>query len=137
MPSIVNEGGDRLTGGSGTDQFGVGSPLATKASIVTDFKVGTDQVKILQLGATSEDLTFKDACGGTLVQDQGRAIALLQGVDAKHLKSDSFAFGIDLLIHCKKILISDKPALFEPGQEYSCSNSEYLLLGEIIEKATG
>lgn len=87
------EGGDRLTGGRDADQFGVGSALSTKATIVTDFKVGTDQLKILRLGATVADLTFKASRGGTLVLDQGQAIALLLGVKANHLKPNSFVFG--------------------------------------------
>jgi CubicO group peptidase (beta-lactamase class C family) len=40
--------------------------------------------------------------------------------------------GKDLLAYIK-----DKPALAEPGQSFSYSNSNYLLLGEIVEKATG
>lgn len=87
------DGGDRLTGGSGADQFGVGSPLTTKASIVTDFKRGIDQLKVLRLGAAFKDLTFQEHRDGTLVLDQGQAIALLVGVGANRLKADSFIFG--------------------------------------------
>lgn len=87
------EGGDRLTGGAGSDQFGVGSPLATQASIITDFQVGTDQVKILRLGATFEDLTCHDRNGSTQVLDQGNVIAILSGINAIRLNADSFMFG--------------------------------------------
>jgi CubicO group peptidase (beta-lactamase class C family)/predicted dienelactone hydrolase len=87
------EGGDRLTGGSGADVFGVGSPMATQASVITDFKRGTDQVKILRLGATFEDLSFRQSRGGTTVLDQGKAIAFLSGIKAQKLSADDFTFG--------------------------------------------
>jgi CubicO group peptidase (beta-lactamase class C family) len=86
-------GGDRLTGGSGKDIFGVGGALSKSASIVTDFKIGQDQIKVLRLGAGFENLTFKDNKGGMIVFDNGQVIAELQGVKASRLKADSFIFG--------------------------------------------
>jgi CubicO group peptidase (beta-lactamase class C family) len=86
-------GGDRLTGGKGKDIFGVGGALSKFASVVTDFKIGQDQIKVLRLGAGFENLTFKDNKGGTIVFDGGQAIAELQGVKASRLKADSFIFG--------------------------------------------
>ncbi len=86
-------GGDFLTGGQGSDQFGVGSPLATEATRITDFKVGTDQIKILRLGATFEDLTLENRKGETIVLDQGEAIAILSNVKTSRLKQSSFVFG--------------------------------------------
>jgi CubicO group peptidase (beta-lactamase class C family) len=86
-------GGDRLTGGKGKDIFGVGGALSKSASVVTDFKIGQDQIKVLRLGAGFENLTFKDSKGGTIVFDAGQAIAELQGVKASRLKADSFIFG--------------------------------------------
>ncbi len=87
------DGGDRLTGGSGKDIFGVGGALSKSASVVTDFKIGQDQIKVLRLGAGFENLTFKDNKGGTIVFDRGQAIAELQGVKSSRLKADSFIFG--------------------------------------------
>jgi CubicO group peptidase (beta-lactamase class C family) len=86
-------GGDRFTGGSGKDVFGVGGALSKSASVVTDFKIGQDQIKVLRLGAGFENLSFKDNKGGTIVFDGGQAIAELQGVKASRLKADSFIFG--------------------------------------------
>ncbi|MDX2215455.1 MAG: serine hydrolase [Oculatellaceae cyanobacterium bins.114] len=86
------EGGDRLTGGRGADQFGVGSPWATKASVITDFKVGTDQLKILRLGATVADVTFQISQNGTFVLDQGKKIAFLSGVN-RALSAHDLVFG--------------------------------------------
>jgi CubicO group peptidase (beta-lactamase class C family) len=86
-------GGDRLTGGKGKDIFGVGGALSKSASVVTDFKIGQDQIKVLRLGAGFENLSFKDNKGGTIVFDGGQAIAELQGVKASRLKADSFIFG--------------------------------------------
>jgi serralysin len=85
-------GGDRLTGGKGKDIFGVGGTLSKAASIITDFKIGEDQIKVLRLGSTFENLTFKNSKGGTIVFDAGQAIAELQGVKASRLKADSFSF---------------------------------------------
>jgi serralysin len=85
-------GGDRLTGGRGKDIFGVGGTLSKAASIITDFKIGQDQIKVLRLGAAFANLTFKDNKGGTIVFDAGQAIAELQGVKASRLKADSFIF---------------------------------------------
>ncbi len=87
------DGGDRLTGGSGKDVFGVGGALSKSASVVTDFKIGQDQIKVLRLGAGFENLSFKDSKGGTIVFDGRQAIAELQGVKASRLKADSFIFG--------------------------------------------
>jgi CubicO group peptidase (beta-lactamase class C family) len=86
-------GGDRLTGSSSKDIFGVGGALSKSASVVTDFKIGQDQIKVLRLGAGFENLTFKDNKGGTIVFDNGQAIAELQDVKASRLKADSFIFG--------------------------------------------
>jgi serralysin len=85
-------GGDRLTGSKGNDQFWVGGTLSKAASIITDFKVGQDQLKVLRLGSTFANLTFKDTKGGTIVFDAGQAIAELQGVKASRLKADRFIF---------------------------------------------
>jgi CubicO group peptidase (beta-lactamase class C family) len=87
------DGGDRLTGGSGKDIFGVGGALSKSASIVTDFKIGQDQIKVLRLGAAFENLTFQSNRGGTIVFDNGQAIAEFQGVKSSRLKADSFIFG--------------------------------------------
>jgi CubicO group peptidase (beta-lactamase class C family) len=87
------DGGDRLTGDSGKDQFWVGGALAKAASVITDFKIGQDQIRVLRLGAAFENLTFKDNNGGTIVFDNGQAIAELQGIRASRLKADGFLFG--------------------------------------------
>jgi CubicO group peptidase (beta-lactamase class C family) len=87
------DGGDRLTGGKGKDQFWVGGALSKAASVITDFKIGQDQIRVLRLGAAFENLTFKDNKGGTIVFDGGQAIAELQSVKASRLKADSFLFG--------------------------------------------
>jgi Ca2+-binding RTX toxin-like protein len=87
------DGGDRLTGDSGKDQFWVGGALSKAASVITDFKIGQDQIRVLRLGAAFENLTFKDNKGGTIVFDNGQAIAELQGIRASRLKADGFLFG--------------------------------------------
>jgi CubicO group peptidase (beta-lactamase class C family) len=90
---IDHDGGDRLTGGGGKDIFGVGGALSKSASAVTDFKISQDQIRVLRLGAAFENLTFQSNRGGTIVLDNGQAIAELQGIRASRLKADSFLFG--------------------------------------------
>ena len=63
------------------------------ASVIADFKIGQDQIRVLRLGSAFENLTFKDNKGSTIVFDSGQAIAELQGVRASRLKADSFLFG--------------------------------------------
>jgi CubicO group peptidase (beta-lactamase class C family) len=87
------DGGDWLTGGNGKDQFGVGGALSKAASVITDFKLDQDQIKVLRLGATFGDLRFQDAQGKTIIFDRNQAIAELQGVQSSRLKADSFMFG--------------------------------------------
>ncbi len=87
------DGGDRLTGGNGTDQFWVGGALSKAATVITDFKIGQDQIRVLRLGAGFENLIFKDNSGSTIVFDAGQAIAELHGVKVSRLKTDSFLFG--------------------------------------------
>lgn len=86
-------GGDRLTGGKGSDEFRIGSPYSHSPTIITDFQVGADKLKILRLGASFADLIFEDSLNGAVLLDQGRAIAVLAGVKASRLQQDSFVFG--------------------------------------------
>jgi CubicO group peptidase (beta-lactamase class C family) len=106
---------DRLDGGKGDDIFGVGGALSKSASVVTDFKIGQDQIKVLRLGAGFENLSFKDNKGGTIVFDSGQVIAELQGVKASRLKADSFIFGkaelaTELQANLRKSLAEDPTA---------------------------
>jgi D-alanyl-D-alanine carboxypeptidase len=110
---IDDGGGDLLTGGQGSDQFGVGSPLATEATRITDFEVGTDQIKVLRLGATFADLTLENRKGETIVLDQDEAIAILSHVEASRLQQSSFVFGnarlADTLQQNLERLLTDNP----------------------------
>jgi CubicO group peptidase (beta-lactamase class C family) len=90
---IDYEGGDRLTGGSGRDIFGVGGALSQSASKITDFKIGTDQIKVLRLGAEFSNLTFQDSQGDTLIFDRKQAIAKLSNIQPNQLTPNSFLFG--------------------------------------------
>jgi CubicO group peptidase (beta-lactamase class C family) len=90
---IDYEGGDRLTGGSGRDIFGVGGALSQLASKITDFKIGTDQIKVLRLGAEFSSLTFQASQGDTLIFDRKQAIAKLSDIQPNQLTPNSFRFG--------------------------------------------
>lgn len=88
---IDYEGGDRLTGGSGRDIFGVGGALSQSASRITDFTIGSDQIKVLRIGAEFSSLTFQESQGDTLIFDRKQAIAKLSGIQP--LTPNSFRFG--------------------------------------------
>jgi CubicO group peptidase (beta-lactamase class C family) len=88
-----NDGGDSLMGGQGADEFGIGNSLSNSPSIIKDFQVGSDRLKILRLGATFEDLKIEDSQDGVVIRDSDREIAILEGVQASDLDRDSFIFG--------------------------------------------
>lgn len=86
-------GGDSLTGGSGADEFWIGDPTASRATMIQDFKVGSDQIKVLRLGASFENLAIRAGDSGVVISDQGRAIAIVSGVEVEDLTAESFIFG--------------------------------------------
>jgi CubicO group peptidase (beta-lactamase class C family) len=92
---------DILIGGAGADKFAIGNFLSNSPSIIKDFQVQSDLLKILRLGATFEDLNFKDERDGVVIcdaQGQGerqrnKEIAILDSVQASDLDRDNFIFG--------------------------------------------
>lgn len=86
-------GGDLLTGGRGSDEFWVGDPTAVGATVIQDFEVGSDQIKVLRLGTSFESLAIRDGEGGVVISDQGKPIAVINGITAEALEPESFIFG--------------------------------------------
>jgi serralysin len=76
-----NDGGDSLLGGEGADEFAIGNSLSNSPSIIKDFQVGSDRLKILRLGATFKDLKIEDSQDGAVIRDRGGAVvvALVNG----------------------------------------------------------
>lgn len=87
------DGGDYLTGGEGADEFWVGSPVAGETTYIEDFDLGTDQIKMLRLGANFETLAIRDGEDGAVINDRGRPVAVVRGVEAEDLTTESFLFG--------------------------------------------
>ncbi len=91
---LDGDGGDYLIGGEGTDQFWLGSwDVPDTASIITDFEVGTDTIKVGRLGVTFNDLTIQDTGLGAIISEQGQALAVVLGANSSSLQANSFVFG--------------------------------------------
>jgi CubicO group peptidase (beta-lactamase class C family) len=91
---LDDQGGDVMTGGEGSDIFWLGSwDRPEQPSVIKDFQVGTDEIKVGRLGVTFDQLTIEDTGEGAIVSEEGQALAVLSGVDAASLKAESFVFG--------------------------------------------
>ena len=88
----AGKGGNTLNGGAGADKFYLlynGAPTST--NIVADFEIGVDSLVLLGAGDFSKvTLTAKGA--DTLVATGGKDLALLTGIQASTLTSNSFKF---------------------------------------------
>jgi D-alanyl-D-alanine carboxypeptidase len=91
---IDGDGGDYMVGGKGADQFWLSSwDTPDTPSLIADFEVGTDLIKIGRLGLTFNDLTLQNTEVGVLIGEQGRALALVLGANSCSLQANSFIFG--------------------------------------------
>ncbi|MEA5605709.1 serine hydrolase [Nostoc sp. UHCC 0252] len=96
---IDYDGGDLMSGGKGSDLFWLGSwSQPNTPTIITDFQVGTDQIKVGHLGARFDNLTIQNCRGQnnqkqTTIKEQGHTLAVLLGIEASHLTANSFIFG--------------------------------------------
>jgi CubicO group peptidase (beta-lactamase class C family) len=89
---IDRDGGDRLTGGSGQDAFWIGtSDLG--ATLITDFRVGQDRLKLMDMTITYDQLQLQDREGAVTISYQGKNLATLQGVKLDQLTPEQFEFG--------------------------------------------
>ena len=114
---VDSVGGSVLTGGSGADQFWVERWAAPDAaSIITDFNVGKDQIKVGRLGATFDQLQLKDDLLGVVISDQGHEIARLLGVRSDQLSAYDFVFGDPALAEqLQSTLERERQAFGAPG----------------------
>ncbi|WP_295621801.1 esterase-like activity of phytase family protein [Chamaesiphon sp. GL140_3_metabinner_50] len=82
-------GGNTLTGGNGRDIFFLAlASLPTKANIITDFKAGTDTLKIAGIPGIGDDLTKLTATiqgSDTLLKAGTVDLALLKGIQANSI----------------------------------------------------
>ncbi|MBW4634178.1 MAG: serine hydrolase [Iphinoe sp. HA4291-MV1] len=92
---IDNDGADFMFGGKGADQFLLDSwDFPDSPSIIADFEIGTDKVKIGRLGAIFNNLNIQNLdTSNAVISDQGHTVAIILGVEASRLKPDDFIFG--------------------------------------------
>lgn len=88
------KGSDRLNGGQGKDLFKVGNANTSNRTIVEDFQVGTDQIRILRPSASFASLQFQQTKVGLAILDRGKEIAFLKGVNRMNLDAGNFLFEI-------------------------------------------
>ncbi|MEO0013986.1 MAG: hypothetical protein RLZZ535_2375, partial [Cyanobacteriota bacterium] len=79
-------------GGEGADEFRIGSPQGNATSKIEDFEIGTDQLKVLRIGADFENLRIEDTQDGAAIFDGEQNIGILEGVKADSLSKDDFIF---------------------------------------------
>jgi len=111
---IDHSGGAQMTGGRGQDQFWIGdwnSPLGP--SVITDFELDIDQLRISRLGAKFENLTFQETPTETTILDQGRAIAKLIGIKAAQMDQSRFIF--DQSNRAQTLQVALDQSLTQPG----------------------
>ena len=89
---VDEDGGDRLTGGEGADEFRFGSPQGNATSKIADFEIGTDQLKVLRIGASFDNLRIEDSEDGAAIFDGEQNIGILEGVKADALSKNDFIF---------------------------------------------
>ncbi|MBD2570303.1 SGNH/GDSL hydrolase family protein [Anabaena lutea] len=92
-------GGNKLTGGSGNEQFWVANgSLPTSKNTITDFTIGVDKigfggVGILNFGQVTKEQTGAD----TLLKNGTTEIALLVGINSANLSASDFAFSASVV----------------------------------------
>jgi CubicO group peptidase (beta-lactamase class C family) len=89
---IDQDGGDQLTGGRGQDSFWIGN-RSLGASVITDFQVNQDRLKLMDSTITYEQLQLRDSQKGVVIAYQGNDLAILEGVKKAKLSPDQFEFG--------------------------------------------
>ena len=86
-------GNNTITGGAGADQFWIATAsIPNSTNIITDFTLGEDVIGIAGLSIGFEDLTLTQTDADTLITASGSDLAVLSGISADSLNSDSFAF---------------------------------------------
>ncbi|QXE24430.1 phytase [Richelia sinica FACHB-800] len=90
------QGGNRLTGGTGIDQFWIAnSTLPTTKNIVTDFSPGTDVIGMGGITGVTQfsDLILSQVGNDTLLKIGNTEVVSLLGVTAANLTASNFQIG--------------------------------------------
>ncbi|BBD64612.1 phytase [Nostoc commune NIES-4072] len=93
------QGGNRLTGGNGVDQFWIANgSLPTSKSIVTDFAIGIDKIGLGGIDMTQlSSLILLQQGSDTLVKIGNTELALLVGINSTSLTANDFVFPASIL----------------------------------------
>nr|MDZ8062742.1 esterase-like activity of phytase family protein [Nostoc sp. EkiNYC01] len=92
-------GGNRLSGGTGADQFWVANgSLPTSKNIVTDFSVGIDKIGLGGIGVTQfSALTLLQQGSDTLVKAGNTELVSLLGITSTSLTANDFVFAASVV----------------------------------------
>ncbi len=92
---FAGQGDNLLNGGAGADQFWIAyNGLPNSVNTITDFQVGTDIIGIAGLSTVNNfsDLILTQDEGNTLIRAADTDLAILRGISATSLNSNSFVF---------------------------------------------
>ncbi|OYD88960.1 glycerophosphodiester phosphodiesterase [Nostoc sp. 'Peltigera membranacea cyanobiont' 213] len=92
-------GGDRLSGGTGADQFWIANAsLPTSKNIVTDFAIAIDKIGLGGVGVTQfSALTLLQQGSDTLVKIGNIELASLLGITSTSLTANDFVFSASVV----------------------------------------
>ncbi|MBN3895051.1 MAG: esterase-like activity of phytase family protein [Nostoc sp. NOS(2021)] len=93
------QGGNRLSGGAGADQFWIANAsLPTSKNIITDFTVGIDQIGLGGIGVTQfSALTLLQQGSDTIVKTGNTELASLLGITSTSLTANDFVFSASVV----------------------------------------
>ncbi|MEH2377113.1 MAG: esterase-like activity of phytase family protein [Nostoc sp.] len=93
------QGGNRLSGGAGADQFWIANvSLPASKNIVTDFTVGIDKIGLGGIGVTQfSNLTLLQQGSDTIVKTGNRELAALLGITSTSLSANDFVFSASVV----------------------------------------
>jgi hypothetical protein len=91
---FATSGGDNtITGGEGADQFWIAdAQFPDSANTITDFELDIDVLGVAGLGIGFDNLTISQDGDNSLINANGRDLAILLGTDANSLSPDNFVF---------------------------------------------
>ncbi|MCF2148700.1 phytase [Desmonostoc muscorum LEGE 12446] len=94
------KGGNRLSGGSGIDQFWIANAsLPTSKNIVSDLTIGIDKIGLGGIGVTEfSGLTLLQQGSNTLVKIANTELALLVGITSTSLTANDFVFSASVVV---------------------------------------
>ncbi|MFN6483350.1 MULTISPECIES: esterase-like activity of phytase family protein [unclassified Nostoc] len=93
------QGGNRLSGGAGADQFWIANAsLPTSKNIVTDFAISTDKIGLGGIGVTQfSALTLLQQGSDTLVKIGNTELASLLGITSTNLTANDFVLSTSVV----------------------------------------